>query len=346
MTAGALLALIAGLALGMAPANAVAEEKNGAVTIVDAPSSSFGNAEDWTPEMMLAAEADTPELTTNQLKSIEEQNSSMRSLFGPTVIVAPTGSSKPSPTVMATGTRIPSTVGRIFSTAPNGSYRVCTGSVVNSPNGNLLITAAHCVYNKDPELGADGWHTDIMFVPAYYMIPQSNGSNYPMSPFGMWDLEGASVSQEWTLNHNYAHDQAVVSLQKNANGKEIVELVGGNGLTRDVNQVNSTTTTDIWGYPLYSMDGVTHATKPYKCPKFTTASDLISGGMKVSCWMKGGASGGSWIKDALDPNRGTVVSTVSVLSTDVTTGEERVHGPRVAQFTQDLYNHREALNIP
>src|SRR5262249_55676865 len=38
-------------------------------------------------------------------------------------------------------------IGRLFVLAPGGELGTCTAAVVDAPGGNLIATAAHCLYN-------------------------------------------------------------------------------------------------------------------------------------------------------------------------------------------------------
>lgn len=341
----AVAALIA-LPLGVAPASAADEEiESNTQAIVDMPKTASmkrSSAESfWTPERMLAAEPIELEAPPENTKAREGTATPQQRLFGESVIVEPSDSSKPSPMVKVGTERIPGTMGKIFSTAPNGTSRSCSGTVVNSRGKNLMITAAHCVYNKDPELGPDGWHTDIMFAPGYHMLSRPTG-NWPVTPFGLWDVEGASVMQGWTQHHEHDYDQAIVALEANANGKEVVDLVGGNGLKRDASQTQSNPIS-IWGYAFYDQTGAV-ALKPNLCSETTSPSGVIGSGMKADCWMSHGASGGPWIKDPVDQNRGYIFGVTSFRATVDGETDESMHSVRVNGHTQDLYVHRTLLN--
>jgi V8-like Glu-specific endopeptidase len=72
-------------------------------------------------------------------------------------------------------------VGALLKGGPQGSH-FCTASVVHSPAGNLLVTAAHCVdgFTSDPR--------SITFVPGY-----NNGR----APYGVWTVTQIITSQKW-----------------------------------------------------------------------------------------------------------------------------------------------------
>ena len=70
-------------------------------------------------------------------------------------------------------------VGALFTTSAGKLGRhFCTASVVNSPDGDLVITAAHCVS------GTSG----IVFVPGY-----DRGA----TPYGMWTVSKIYADQSW-----------------------------------------------------------------------------------------------------------------------------------------------------
>ena len=71
-------------------------------------------------------------------------------------------------------------VGALFEGAWRSSSHFCSGAVVDSPSGDVIVTAAHC-------LSGDG--QDLEFVPMYH-----DGQ----APYGAWDVTGAYVSQRWT----------------------------------------------------------------------------------------------------------------------------------------------------
>jgi hypothetical protein len=56
-----------------------------------------------------------------------------------------------------------------------GQHPFCTASIVNSPRGNLIITAAHCLGRK--------LASTLMFAPYYYD---------ESAPLGEWQVTGRS----------------------------------------------------------------------------------------------------------------------------------------------------------
>ncbi len=84
-------------------------------------------------------------------------------------------------------------VGALFNTSGGQlKQHFCTASVINSPHGNLLITAAHCV------TGTSG---TIVFVPGY------DGS---VPPYGTWTVTKVYVDQAWKSSANPDDDVAIL----------------------------------------------------------------------------------------------------------------------------------------
>ena len=165
-----------------------------------------------------------------------------------------------------------STAGKVFSTY-NGTTYVCSGSAINSPNKSLVLTAGHCVH----EGKGGGWHTDIVFVPAYY-----NGE----APYGYWNAKNIMTFKGWTDKSDFSRDQAFFTVYPRR-GKTLVDTVGGNGLS--YNYGHNQSNVRIWGWPAaYPFNGEV----PYYCDGNTRKRNFLSGDMLMRCDMTPGASGG------------------------------------------------------
>ena len=88
-------------------------------------------------------------------------------------------------------------VGALLQGGPGGSH-FCTASVVNSPAGDLLVTAAHCVSSYTSNPGA------ITFAPGYH---------YGRAPFGAWTVTGIYTSQKWQSDADQDQDVAFLTVQ-------------------------------------------------------------------------------------------------------------------------------------
>jgi V8-like Glu-specific endopeptidase len=101
-------------------------------------------------------------------------------------------------------------VGALFTTTTGGGLgdHFCTASVVDSPHGDLVVTAAHCVSSVPP--------SKVVFVPDYH-----DGK----TPYGVWGVTRVIVDRKWASSAGQDDDVAflVVSLP----GKGRVEDVTG-----------------------------------------------------------------------------------------------------------------------
>jgi V8-like Glu-specific endopeptidase len=136
------------------------------------------------------------------------------------------------------------TTGALF-TVSKGTlgYHFCTASVVHSPRGNLLITAAHCVTGRSGP---------IAFVPGYH-----DGK----TPYGSWYVSRVFVDQAWSASGSIADDVAFLQVKANTVGTEIEDVTGANqlGLSEPAGQL-----TQVIGYP----DG---SSEPVVCQNQTKA---------------------------------------------------------------------------
>jgi hypothetical protein len=126
--------------------------------------------------------------------------------------------------------------GALF-TVSNGTlgYHFCTASVVHSPHGNLLISAAHCVTGRSGT---------IAFVPGYH-----DGK----TPYGIWYVSRVFVGQAWSATGSIDDDVAFLQLKANTAGIEIEDVTGANqlGLFEPAGQL-----TQVIGYPDESSEPV------------------------------------------------------------------------------------------
>ena len=105
------------------------------------------------------------------------------------------------------------TVGPLF--PPGSPVHTCTASVVDSPVGDLLITATHCV------TGSAAGYT---FAPGYH-----DG----IEPYGSWTVVGAYVDPQWTAHLAPTLDVAFLRVAPRriaGHLREIQDVTGGNRL--------------------------------------------------------------------------------------------------------------------
>ncbi len=105
------------------------------------------------------------------------------------------------------------TVGPLF--PPGGSAHTCTAGVIESPVGNVLITAAHCIAGT-----ADGY----TFAPGYH-----DG----VEPFGSWTVVGANGPPAWIQHQSPQHDVAFLEVAPrriNGRAEQIQDVTGADQL--------------------------------------------------------------------------------------------------------------------
>ena len=103
-------------------------------------------------------------------------------------------------------------VGALFTMSKGKLGRhFCTASVIGSPHGDLVITAAHCV------TGASG----IVFVPGY-----DRGA----APYGIWTVTKIYVDRSWTSSSNPDDDVAFLRVSQADSIVPIEDVTGAEAL--------------------------------------------------------------------------------------------------------------------
>jgi hypothetical protein len=107
-----------------------------------------------------------------------------------------------------------SAVGALFTVSGGQLHRhFCTGSVVDSPPGDLVITAAHCVSGMAPG--------QIAFVPGY---------RSGVAPYGIWLTSAVLSDSTWQASRNPDHDVAFLVVHRTGSSARIQDLTGGERL--------------------------------------------------------------------------------------------------------------------
>jgi V8-like Glu-specific endopeptidase len=168
------------------------------------------------------------------------------------------------------------TVGALF-TDPESADHGCTGSVVASPKGNVVLTAAHCV--TDSISGA-------RFVPAYH-----DG----IAPFGTWIVQRSEVDDRWTEGGDPEGDVAFLTVTPapgNRSAASVQSVVGANVLAEAPEPGDEIVVT---GYGVDDARPVECETLTYRTGKWPSfdCDGFVTG-----------TSGSPWIVD-FDPDTGT-----------------------------------------
>jgi V8-like Glu-specific endopeptidase len=193
----------------------------------------------------------------------------------------PSPGSTPSPRQDAHAPR----VGALFDSDSSGNH-YCTASVVSSPAGNVLVTAAHCINSGDG--GAN--KSNIVFVPDY-----SDGQE----PDGIWTPERYVLDPKWVNGADPDLDVAFIVV-KPLNGKNIQDVLGANQIAFNTGYEHFVRVT---GYP-------STASAPIACANWTSEQSQTQ--LKFACEdYTGGTSGSPWIT-RFDPltRTGTIIGVI------------------------------------
>jgi V8-like Glu-specific endopeptidase len=108
-------------------------------------------------------------------------------------------------------------VGALFTTSDGQlGKHFCTASVVNSPAGDLILTAAHCMKGYS-DTGSPG----IAFVPGY-----DNGA----APFGVWQVTRIFTDASWSATADPDDDFAFLTVAQPGHSTPIQSVTGAENL--------------------------------------------------------------------------------------------------------------------
>ncbi|MGW1072239.1 trypsin-like serine peptidase [Streptomyces sp. NPDC002537] len=114
----------------------------------------------------------------------------------------------------AAETRPSPAVGPLFYTGQGTPGHGCTASVVHSPKGDLIVTAAHCVHQ-------DGFRTDIAFAPGFH-----DG----VAPYGVWVPKSIDIDPEWAADRDPDHDVAFLRMRRMGDSTPMERITGAEKL--------------------------------------------------------------------------------------------------------------------
>ncbi|MDT3441293.1 signal peptide-containing protein [Pseudofrankia sp. BMG5.37] len=205
--------------------------------------------------------------------------------------------------------------GALFSTIGGIDY-ACSGTVVDSPGGDLVLTAGHCLHEGG---AAGGFATNVIFIPGY-----ANGA----SPYGVWRARQLTVTNGWGYRQNFDEDAGFAAFRP-LGGRTLEALIGG---ALPIGFGTGRQSQTVLGYPkLPPYDGTTLM----YCSGTPTPDPHGGTSLGVPCSMTAGASGGAWFT-GFTGGAGTVDSVVSyAYATDPGT----IYGTWFGPAVQDLYQH-------
>ena len=173
-------------------------------------------------------------------------------------------------------------VGALFTTSAGKLARhFCTASVVNSPNGDLVITAAHCMS------GVSG----VVFVPGY-----NNGA----TPYGVWSVTKVYTDKSWQASSDPDDDVAILQVGQAGSIVPVEDVTGAEELKTGT---SARQLVEVIGYP----DG-TNA--PIACQNWTRKP--MADQLEFDCGgYTDGTSGGPFLAGVdAQTGQGTVIGVI------------------------------------
>lgn len=167
-------------------------------------------------------------------------------------------------------------VGALFTRASGQlGKHFCTASVVDSPAGDLVITAAHCV------TGAAG---TVEFVPGY---------DHGATPYGVWTVTKVYVDRAWRSSASQDDDFAFLRVSNPSSSIPVEDETGAEKLVTGTPAVHQMV--QVIGYP-------NAANQPITCQNWLR--EPMAGQLEFDCGAyTNGTSGGPFLSH-VDPSTG------------------------------------------
>ncbi|MBB1156809.1 MULTISPECIES: trypsin-like serine peptidase [Amycolatopsis] len=178
---------------------------------------------------------------------------------------------------------IQASIGALF---VDGSH-YCTASVVHSPRGDELLTAAHCIHDGE----GGGYLANVTFAPGFH-----DG----VAPYGYWQVGNELVAQSWIDSSDPNLDVGFATARQDGSPEPLETVTGANQLGTNGPFARPVT---VAGYP----DGVDELAT---CETHTQQQDEHQ--MRVDCpGFATGTSGSPLVADpSPDTKTGTVVGVI------------------------------------
>jgi V8-like Glu-specific endopeptidase len=166
----------------------------------------------------------------------------------------------------------PTAIGKLFTNAGT-----CSASVVSG--NNVIVTAAHCCWNR----GTNNWIGGWSFAPAY-----NNGN----TPYGTFPWSSATVLNSWINNGDTPSDVCTIKLANNNAGKSVTYYTGWLGRSWNF---PSDQEHHALGYPgnLGGGQVLQACTSESFSPSNACGGTAI---LNTGCSMTYGSSGGPWVR--------------------------------------------------
>jgi V8-like Glu-specific endopeptidase len=218
----------------------------------------------------------------------------------------PLGSSSPAVTARSFG-GLRSVGALFFTTGKKGHF--CTASIINSGPRDVLLTAAHCVYQHGSFVENDA------FVPDYHA-----GNR----PYGTYAIESTFITGGWLQQGNINQDYAFLTV------KGAVQNRVGAALNLGIGKAASQKMVAI-GYNDSSNNPIWCATKSFQPRGLSSQMEFQCDGF----WI--GTSGGPWIEGSSLNADGTVFGDIGGFEQGGNSPDFS-YSPKFTALTQSLYD--------
>ncbi|MFH8346540.1 trypsin-like serine peptidase [Streptomyces sp. NPDC018045] len=171
-------------------------------------------------------------------------------------------------------------IGPLFSPGADGDAdHHCTASVVHSAAGDLVVTAAHCVYDG-------GFRTNLVFAPGYH-----DG----VLPYGVWVPSRIDIDPRWAEDRDDGHDVAFLRVRRPQGAGS------GTGRVEELTGAERIRFSPPAGLPTRAVGYPDDRETPVSCRNTTTA---VPGQLRFDCaGFPNGTSGGPMLT-GVDPDTG------------------------------------------
>jgi V8-like Glu-specific endopeptidase len=166
----------------------------------------------------------------------------------------------------------PRPIGKLFTASGT-----CSASVISG--NNIIVTAAHCCFNRSTNSWIGGWS----FAPAY---------NTGAAPYGFFPWTSARILSSWITTGDVPSDVCLISLGNNTAGRPVTYYTGWLGRSWDWGTIQNH---HALGYP----GNIGGANTLQLCTSESFGASAACGGagtLNTGCNMTFGASGGPWIR--------------------------------------------------
>jgi V8-like Glu-specific endopeptidase len=211
-----------------------------------------------------------------------------------------------------------SAIGRFFFTIPEteGAFS-CSGAVLG---GRAIWTAGHCVYSQ-----GKGWHTDMVFYPAY---------RNQATPFGAFVASYQSTLDGWREDGWLAYDIGVVAVA-DVDGKTITQWAGKLGSSFNQGVIQHF---HAFGYPVnFNGGNYLFACAASTATQNEATSDGKASPIGIGCDMAGGSSGGPWLVNYQPYQAGALNTINGVVSYYAPGRPQQIYTPYFGSAAQQLY---------